>query len=338
MSSIQYEVYESINNIKKNEWDNVVENSKISSFFHCYDWQKVLEEGKRLEPRHIVAINNDNIISIFPNYVTSVKDTPFKRLYSICPGYGGPIILSSDERDILDGMYKMVPGICRGNIFSHYVNPYDLSYARYGSFLRKNDYIPHFACRFVIDLNENIEDISNNMIHQKRRNIKKCESIEVIDKEIDKNSLSDFHIHHNNVMKDVGGQGHPEAFFTSMHKHIPENVKIFEAVCNGVPSGQIMFFLDPYKNTVHKFFSGIERKYLKANPTDIIVWQSLNWAKENGFRYYDFGPTEDDFCNGIFRHKSGFGGQTIPIIMWEKVFSRARWKIVEVLRKMYRKL
>ena len=332
MSHYQYELMESIKDINKNQWNNVMESSKYSTFFHSYDWQRLLEEGMNLEPRHIFEKKDENIISIFPNYIMSVRNSPLKRLYSIRPGYGGPIILSRNEKSALDNMFDYFPRVCCGNIFSHYVITYDLNYTRYGNYMREKGYEPRFECRFVIDLDQDIDTILHNMSHQKRRLINKNHDLEVIEKKIGEDELSEFHMHYSHLMKQIGAESYPLEFFTKMKDYVPDNVKIFEALCHGESAGQIMFFLDKKKNTIHKFFSGVEKECLKSNPTDSIVWHTLNWAKESGYKYYDFGPTGDDFCNGVFRHKSGFGGQIVPMIMWEKIYSRTRWSMVNILK------
>ncbi|HOP09032.1 MAG TPA: GNAT family N-acetyltransferase [Candidatus Methanofastidiosa archaeon] len=335
MSPTRYELLESINDINRNQWNNVVETSRYSSFFQSHEWQRLIEEGIGLEPRHIVASRGDNITSIFPNYFRPIGNSPFKRLYSIRPGYGGHIILSSDEKGVLDSMYNYIPKLCCGNAVSHYIVTYDLNYTRYGEYMRRMGYEPRLECRFVIDLDQSLDTILGNMSHQKRRIVNRCGDVEVVERKIGKSELQDFHMHHTKLMGQVKGEAYPQAFFTKMEDIIPDNVKIFEAVCNGNSAGQIMFFLDPLQKTVHKFFSGIEKECLKSNPTDAIVWHTLQWAKDNGYRYYDFGPTGDDFCNGVFRHKSGFGGQILPMVMWERVFSKKRWRFVDLMKRIH---
>ena len=65
------------------KWDQMVDNSLDSNFFYKSNWLKSLEEGLGLEPYHLMITKSGNVVAVFPNFVESVLNTPFKRLYSI---------------------------------------------------------------------------------------------------------------------------------------------------------------------------------------------------------------------------------------------------------------
>jgi lipid II:glycine glycyltransferase (peptidoglycan interpeptide bridge formation enzyme) len=58
---------------------------------------------------------------------------------------------------------------------------------------------------------------------------------------------------------------------------------------------------------------------INRRPSNALYWESLKWARANGFRYYDFGgvtlpgATEDPKKAGIYNFKSQFGGQIVTL-------------------------
>ena len=180
MTNLKVEVYDSISEIKKNQWNNVVESSKLGSFFHRYEWLKAVEDGIGLKAKHIQVLKNANPVAIFPNFITNIETTPFKRLSSGDPGFGGPIIIS-EEKQVLNLLVKHVSKICTGKIISHYISALSSDYLRYGIFFEKNGYRAYFGdCRFIIDLDKPLEKIKSQMDSAKRRVLKKISPDEYI--------------------------------------------------------------------------------------------------------------------------------------------------------------
>ena len=120
MTNLKVEVHDSILDINKNQWNNLVEQSKLGSFFHRYEWLKSIEDGMGLEPRHIVVTKDECPIGIFPNFIHSIPKIPLRKLFSVEPGYGGPVIIGQ-EKQVLDLMLEKISKICKGNIIFHQV-------------------------------------------------------------------------------------------------------------------------------------------------------------------------------------------------------------------------
>ena len=72
MSNLNFEVYDHIDNINKNQWNNLVEQSSLGSFFHRHEWIKSIEDGMELIAKHLIILKNDNLVGIFPNFITRI--------------------------------------------------------------------------------------------------------------------------------------------------------------------------------------------------------------------------------------------------------------------------
>lgn len=119
----------------------------------------------------------------------------------------------------------------------------------------------------------------------------------------------------------------------------PQNIKLFVAEHEGkfVSGNLAIAFGDTVYNKM-PVWSG-EAGHLK--PNEALTWQVLTWAKEQGYRYYDFGGISSTGANALLRgdplpeklsrsvtsFKLGFGGQVVahpkahlyfsnPLVRW----------------------
>lgn len=105
---------DSIEAVDRNQWNHVVEQSDLGCIYHRYGWLQAVESGTPYEPRHLVISRENNSIAIYPNFLTEVG--PFRQLTSIVPGFGGPIVVTDEERAI-ELFLEAIPRLYDGTIF-----------------------------------------------------------------------------------------------------------------------------------------------------------------------------------------------------------------------------
>ena len=339
MNNLKVEIIDTIANINKNKWNNLVEQSKLGSFFHIYEWLKAIEDGMGLEPRHIVVTKDEYPIGIFPNFILNIPKIPFRKLFSVEPGYGGPVIIGQEKR-ILDLMFGKISKICKGNIIFHYIRTQNTDYIRYEQYLEKMRYRPVLRyCRFVIDLTKTYEEIKANANRSIKRELKALskKDFEIKDEKINYENLEDFYEGYKKVMKRVGSKGHPFEFFRCLMDNIPNRVKIFTAVVDGKQVGKHFYLLDKEQSSLIAFVLDMDPSNFKYNPSVLLHDYAIKWGIEHNYKKYDFEYTIADFNDGLFEFKHQFGGQVIPLIVWEKGYSTIGWNLFKVARNIYKK-
>lgn len=340
MTRLNVEVHNTISTISKNQWNNVVEQSRLGSFFHRYEWLKAIEDGIGLNPRHIMVLKSGAPIGVFPNFITKIENTPFSRLVSSSPGFGGPLI-STDENEVIDLMFSSISNICSGSIISHLIKALDSAYIRYGQYLEGIGYKPNLKnTRFIIDLNEKWENIKSNVGRGKKRKIKNAytQNFEVKDEEINSININQFYEIYKRAMGRVNGVIHPQSFFNNLERTLSKRVKIFSAIVDGVDVGKHLYFIDDEQFSLHHFFSAVDESNFKYYPSELLHAHAIQWGIENGYKYYDFGGTSAHFNNGLFKFKEEFGGKAVPTLTWEKSYSRLRWSLFRTGVYLYKKI
>lgn len=339
MNDLEVEILDTISNIHKNKWNNLVEQSKLGSFFHRYEWLKAIEDGIGLEPRHILVLKDEFPIGIFPNFIQDISKTPFKKLFSVEPGHGGPIIINR-EKQVLDLMLEKIPKICKGNIVCHYVRTRDIDCIRYERHFEKMGYSPILRhCRFVIDLNKTYKGIKASMSRRRRQEIDIVhkKDFEIKDEEINYENLKNFHRGYKKVMHRVGSSAYPFEFFRSLKDNVSDRIKIFTAIVEGKQVGKHFYLLNKEQSSLFALFLDIDPSNFKYYPSILLHDYAIRWGIENNYKNYDFDYAIADFNDGLFKFKCEFGAQAIPMISWEKGYSIIGWNLFKVVRDIYKK-
>ena len=333
-------ILESINKIDKNQWNNLIKQSSTGSVFHRYEWLKVIENGLQLQPKHILVSENNNPLGVFPHFILNEQKVPFKKLCSLSPGFGGPVI-GKGEETILPLMFKEIPHICKGNISLHSMILNNMNYVKFGKFFVRSGY--HMSldgCRFYINLNEPYDEIIKHMDHHKRKELNKIKktSYSVIEQKITIDLISSFYRDYTNSLEKNNVNPYPLSFFEALSEEMNEHMKIFTAYVNDKTVGSILCLLDSEKKIIHGFFSAIPSDYFQYKPWIMLHEFVLQWGKEHSYQIYDLGETPADYLDSIFKYKQGFGGVIHPILLWEKSYSIIRWNIFKSGRYIYRRL
>lgn len=93
-------------------------------------------------------------------------------------------------------------------------------------------------------------------------------------------------------MKRLGVPPHSLAYYLRCHEHFGDAMKIFWAVRDGrFLAGLLGFTCGSRVNIVNTVS---EPEAWKYSPNDLIHWEFIRWACENGFRYFDFGSVRYD--------------------------------------------
>ncbi|WP_222917133.1 GNAT family N-acetyltransferase [Natrinema sp. SYSU A 869] len=334
-SSLEVTVVDSIRDVGKAEWNGIVERSSRGSVFHRYEWLNAIETGLGYTPRHLEVTKDGNTIGGMPNFVVEIEKTPFNRLSSLYPGFGGPL-LPTDTTESLERVSKAIPKLCRGRTIVHQIRGLDMSYLRYNDTLQSNGYQPYRReCRFLLDLTKGRDEILADMSRTRRRGIEHGQDVdyEIVEEEITRENLQRFYSTYERVMDRVGGEVYPFSFFEALQT-MDDRLLLLTIRIDGEYAGGMLELLDEERDSIHGFFAAVPREYFDDHASELLYDHVFQWGIDHGYETYDFGSTNTDFEDGVFRFKEGFGGRAVPILIWERGCSPL-WPLVKAGRALY---
>lgn len=345
MSKKEIQIYDSIDDINENQWNDVVTQSELGSVFHRAGWLRAVEQGLGRSASHLVLEKSGNPIALLPNFVEDV-DLPSavssvvdrfgaKRLTSIEPGFGGPLFMGS-ERSNFELMFDHVDRLFDDDdLINHRVKVPSDEFMRYSRPFSEYGYrLSAGVCRLVIDLGKGWESIEADMNKSKRRSLNKARenAATVNERSLDGATLDRFYDTYRAAMERVGGETYPYAFFERLGEEFVDNLELFTVEVDGEFAGGQLYLLDEDRSTVHCFFQAVDEEFFEYHPSELLDEYGMKWAIERDYAEYDLGSSPPDFTDGSFKYKNELGARPRPILSWEKGYSSIKWPMYRLGR------
>ncbi|QSW99567.1 GNAT family N-acetyltransferase [Haloterrigena alkaliphila] len=334
-SGLEVRVLETIRAIPAAQWNDVVEQTTCGSVFHRHEWLDAIEIGLEYTPRHLVVEKDGNLIGLLPNFVVDIEKTPFRRLSSSYPGFGGPLV-TTDVPESLSLLTEAATDLCSGRTVVHQIRGLDTNYLRYNNFLQAEGYEPYRReCRFVLDLTQGYEEIREGMSKSRQKGIDRGRDgdYEIVEEPLTRSNIARFHEVYERVMHRVDGDVYPLSFFERLLA-MDSRLLLVTIRIDGEYAGGFLELIDEERSSIHGFFAAVPQEYFGDHASELLYDHVIKWGIDNGFDSYDFGSSNADFEDGVFRFKEGFGATPMPILVWERGCSPL-WRVLKTGRSLY---
>jgi len=160
----------------------------------------------------------------------------------------------------------------------------------------------------IIDLYDfEFEKLAN----PKKRAIKKSEAnieVKIVEGPFNEYNFKAYYevLRKNRELKNVKPT-HTEKELIYLKNILPDKIILFSAYVGNVLAGMCILFL--IKNDVIlNFYLATEESFKRERVSDFVLYKSIEWAKNNGFRLYDVGTSNigNEFLDGLFDFKKKF--------------------------------
>jgi predicted N-acyltransferase len=277
---------------QRDEWEDFVSKSNNGTMFHNQSFLDYHESGK-FNFHHLMFRDGDELVGIMPgglqdndtvywsptgaSYGSIVtKDIPFNLALDIVDS-----LLDYFRERKLKHLYLIPPPL----IYSHAYN----QHIEYALLYRKADFELHYISHAVPLTKGNY---FNNIDAKARRIIRKIireDKIKVVESK-------DYEAFYPILVKNKAKFGvkptHSLEDLYKLDKLMPENLKLFLAYNEDKPiAGSLLFLAN--KKVALCFYIMLLYEYNELHPAFIVQNESIRWAEENGFEWFDIGVSQD---------------------------------------------
>jgi len=288
---------ENINPLAHAQWDKLILESNLYSFFHSYAWIKVLWESYGYKPHFFILKSKRELSALLPFMEVNSRFTGRRGVSLPFSDYCDPIIREE---------------IVARRLLEHAIDFGKTSYWKYLDmhggeilFQGKNpsgEYYGH-----LLDLKDEPDKMLKQFRGSTRRSIKKAVKSGVeIHKSNSLQSMQDFHRLHCLTRKRHELPAQPFHFFKKIHEHIISKKSGFvikASCCNKIVGAAVFFHFG--KKALFKFgASDLKFQHLRMN--NLIMWEAIKWYAKNGYESFCFGRTDMENL-GLRQFKQGWG-------------------------------
>lgn len=314
-------VEKDITKIEVSQWADFVKNHRKGSVFQTPEMYECYRNTPNHTPIIHVAMSDGNIVGVLLAVIISEGGNLKKYFTSRSIIIGGPIV-KNDNNEIISFLLKEYNLYIKGKaIYTQIRNHYE-QLLNNDAFQENNyRFKSHLNFRIKLDTTDNIWNrIGKGRIKQIKKAIKNQLSVEVYE---------------NDICEDLIIQGYD--IIRSVYKRagLPlVGIDLIKEVCN--KKLLVLFvvrdstdkiigcrFGIKYKDEIYGWYAGSYSEYYKLFPNDILIWETLKWSCEHGYKVFDYGGAgEPNKPYGVRAFKSQMGGELVNYGRYELVHKK----------------
>jgi hypothetical protein len=278
--------------------------------FHYTKLNEIVSEFNNTELFYLIAYKKDTIIGVCP--VHRIRKGILQLDYTNNGNYEIPYggwVFNVNQIDF-KRLWSSIPVSLLGSLTYHSSFIYDIP-----EILKKKG--KKFETG-VIDLSQTIEAIWQNNINPKKRNkIRKAEKSGISIKNYGKEGLNIYY----SLLRDFReGEGLSVKSFNYYEKllnnYFPEKILILISYLEERPLTGVVILGN--KNVMHYWHGASANDIPNLGQGELLQWEAIKWAKNQGSRYYDLCVIEQERLPAIAQFKMGFTRELIPFYCLHK--------------------
>jgi CelD/BcsL family acetyltransferase involved in cellulose biosynthesis len=279
-------------------WNELIESHPLASLFHSVEWLRSLATTYEFEIKAVIKTDKQGH-AIAGIHYCSFDDERGKRIVSLpFSDFSDALVQSLDEWDELIALLltENCPIITRQ---LHNTIP----------LLDESFVLTSRAKWHGIDLQPDLDMLWTGLHESARRAIRKSQRMGVKVRLAESTELRTFYKLHLMVRKvKYGLLAQPYAFFENICKNFLESNQglIFFAEYEGKVIGSLFFLA--WKDVFTYKFSASHQDELEFRPTDILLWEAIQYGKAQGFRMLDLGLSDWE-QEGLIRFKRKYSSE-----------------------------
>jgi serine/alanine adding enzyme len=309
-------------------WGDYVTHKEDASFFHLLLWKKVIQHSFGFQPYYLCSRNAEGRINgVLPLFFIKSRLTG-NRLVSLPFSYiCGPMV---DSKEITEKLLKEGLQIferTRAEYFEVKTNQQDETMEKQG--FRASTYYR----TYIVQLSNPEENWRNLHKSSTQRSINKAkkEKVEIQFAESEE-ELRQFHRLNLGTCRFHGIPPQPYSFFKRVWDILVQkgSAKLALARYQKATVAGAFFFL--FRDTLYYMYGASDQDHLFCRPNHLLLWETMLWAIENDYRFFDLGRVSQDNL-GLAEFKKRWGAQERqlyyyywPEIKGVGVTDRAGWK------------
>jgi FemAB-related protein (PEP-CTERM system-associated) len=289
------------------EWNNFVYSHPLSTLYHLYEWRTVIEKSFGHKTFYLLSRDTDNIVQgILP--LVFMNGIMFGKFLISLPfvNYGGLLCNDTNTESLLMDMTRHIQQDVGAEYteFRHII--------KYAHDFSTKEHKMTMTLELERDLDSQWKTFNTKLRNQIRKAMKSGLSVRV--SHID--MLNDFYIVFSRNMRDLGTPVYSKVFFRNILETFPYLTKIFSVFLDKkvIASGIAIWF----KDTFEMPWASSIRDYKSLCPNNLLYWEAIKFAIENGFKKFDFGRSTPH--EGTYKFKEQWGARPVQLY-WQYIFN-----------------
>jgi hypothetical protein len=288
-----------INPVEQENWDNLLLNTPGCSFFHTANWADVLSRSYNYQPLYFCKKKDDKLDCLLP--IMEVA-SPFT-------GKRGACLPFTDSCEPLAANQNQFQELISRAIELGRKREWKYLEFRGGENFFSNEQPSELYYGHILDLTPGQKQLFASLRDSTRRNIQKAEKLKI---DITISTAQDAFISFCNLnaltRREHGLPPQPHRFFACLYDQIiSRNLGfiVLASLDKRAIAANVYFH---FAGKVIYKYGASDKSYQKFRANNLLMWKSVKWSCDHGFKTLCFGRTEPE-NDGLRQFKNGWGAR-----------------------------
>lgn len=323
-----------LNSLDEKTWRRFLKETTFANVFQTPEMHQVFSSTKNYEPILVAADDDgdikDLILASLIKEGTGLKGSMSSRAIVT----GGPLARDGDLRFLLAEFDEITRGKALYSQFRNLRDP-----TTYRHTFQEAGYVFEEHLNYTHDLTKSLKEIKAGFSDGRKKGIKKAESLGLEVSVGEKSDLDDFYEMVSRTYKEVGVPLADKSLFEAALRILSPRKMILFVLCTlnrEILAGRMVL---AYNGMLHDWYAGSLPAAKSHNSNELLVWHTMRWGHENGFRLFDFGGAGrpgEHYGPGEFKRR--FGGNLTNFGRFQKIYHPIKHMIgrkgYELLRRV----
>lgn len=303
------------------EWDLYFNKmpEHIRDIYYTRKYYKMYELSGDGKGKLFVYYNNSGDMALYPFMLKEIQGYDIGNKYydiETAYGYGGPVLNCVDKSFIKDFEDSFIKYCKANNIVAEFVRFHPLI-KNQNVFCRDIEVL-HNRITVQLDLTKSLSDIWNEDIKSKNRNMIRKAKKNGLHVEESKDFETFKNIYESTMDKvDAGSYYYFDNGYYETIKHSSDYV-LLNVEKNKLVIASAIFM--GHGDYFHYHLAGSLKEALKFAPNNLLLWESIKYAHEKGYKRMHFGGgLTNSMDDNLFRFKSSFSKERADFYIGKRV-------------------
>jgi hypothetical protein len=282
------------NNDDAKKWDAIISKSSHGTLFHSWNWLQIAKKHTQMKLFPLIGLKGSTAVGVFPLFFQITG--PVRMVFSPPPHtsvfYLGPVLTDGDT--LKQGKWEILYCEFLQAVENFIINELEANYISIALSPALQDPRPfswfgygvESQFDYIVDLSIGLDNLLRSLDKRARQNLnharKKGITVEIGGKKEYEAvlELMDIRYAQQNKMITVS-----KSYYLDIYDACQDNLKVFVAKVDGkIVTGSIDF---QYRDTHYSWIGNPKpRNPISPSPNDLLIWESIRFAHEQGFKYY----------------------------------------------------
>jgi serine/alanine adding enzyme len=286
------------------EWDSYVLKHPSSTLYHLSGWARVIEKAYGHNMFYLMAVMGSETVGVLP--LVHIKHRIFGNSLVSIPFFdlGGVVAEHEDEeRCLVEEALRIGQSIGVASVELRHMDAKKLHNADEEKI--DNLYVKTLSrkVRMILDLPDSPDKLMTAFNSKLRSQIKVPTRNGLVAKIGGKELIKDFYKVFSINMRDLGSPVHSLKLIEYTINEFPETSRIFIVYTEDQPVACSLTI--GYRDMLENPWASSLKAFSRLSPNMLLYWTMLEYACNNGYKYFDFGRSSPE--EGTFKFKKQWG-------------------------------